>query len=129
MCPISTFWLFPNHLVILVLVLRIKRYKQWLLVLREELGGATWADKLRLLWSMIKVLGGGRRGKEAVRKYRCCVRCVLFDRVLRRCRPYSGSSAGCGCYMPFKIMLGGGCWINEAYPEEDIGWKKAGIKK
>ena len=29
--------------------------------------------------------------------------------------------------MPFKIMMGGGCWINEEYPGEDAGWKAKGI--
>jgi len=110
----------------LVLVLRIKRYREWWAVIREEFGGVSFVDKLRLMRGMLKVLGG-KRGEEVVRKYRSCCRCLLFDRSLRRCRPYSGSSAGCGCYMPFKIMMGGGCWINEEYPEEDMGWK-AGLR-
>ena len=105
---------------------KLKRYKEWLAVLKEEFGSATVFDKLRLLWSMVRVIGG-KRGKEVVRKYRCCNRCLLFDRSLRRCRPYSGCDAGCGCYMPFKIIMGGGCWINEEYPGEDAGWKAKGI--
>jgi len=31
--------------------------------------------------------------------------------------------------MPFKIILGGGCWINEEYPEEGRGWREAGIEE
>ena len=46
---------------------RLKRYKEWLEVLKEEFGEATVRDKLRLVWSMVKVIGGSR-GKEVARK-------------------------------------------------------------
>jgi hypothetical protein len=103
---------------------RILRYKEWANVLREEFGQATWKDKVRLCYTMVKTVAGGRvePRKSFIRKMRVCRGCVLFDSVLRRCRPYSGSRVGCGCYMPFKAAIGGKCWLDEHYPEDRKGW-------
>ena len=109
-----------------ILGFKLCRYAEWYKVLRIEFGRVTWRDKLRLA---VTILGSIRlaRDKSFRRKYRCCYRCVVFDSSLRRCRPYNGGPAGGGCYMPFKIAVGGGCWISEAFPEEEnIGWKRIG---
>lgn len=103
---------------------KLRRYAEWCRVLRIEFGRVTFRDKLRLVATILRSIRL-KRDKEFRRKYRCCCRCVLYDRNLRRCRPFDDSNAGCGCYMPFKIAFGGGCWINEAFPdEENIGWKR-----
>lgn len=96
--------------------------------MREEYGGATWRDRVRLCYTMVKTVVGGRcePRKSFIRKMRVCNGCVLFDPVLRRCRPYSGSAVGCGCYMPFKVAIGGGCWLDENYPEDGKGWNDFG---
>ena len=106
---------------------KVKRYEEWLTVIRIEFGRASWTDRYRLLFGILKVLLSGKKETRFRRKYRSCYRCPLHDRNLRRCRPYDGSNAGCGCYMPFKIALGGQCWINEHFPEDDEGWKKDGL--
>ena len=32
----------------------------------------------------------------------------------------------CGCYMPYKVMMGGKCWGDEnGVSDEDIGWGDA----
>ena len=99
------------------------RYQEWLTVIKIEFGKATLRDKIRLFVTMIRSIRWSR-DKTFRRKYRSCCSCPLYHRDLRRCRPYNDSPAGCGCYMPFKIALGGGCWINETFPEEDLGWRK-----
>lgn len=107
---------------------RLSRYEEWLDVIREEYGAATWRDRVRLCYTMVKTVVGGRcePRKSFIRKMRVCRGCVLFDSVLRRCRPYSGSRVGCGCYMPFKAAIGGGCWLDENYPEDGKGWNDFG---
>ena len=100
------------------------RYKEWLEVIRIEYGRATWRDRWNLLLGMLKVVLSGNKETKFRRKYRSCRGCLLFDPNLRRCRPYTGSEAGCGCYMPFKIALGGPCWLDENFPEDKAGWTR-----
>ena len=105
------------------------RYVEWFHVLREEFGRVTWRDGIRLLYSLVRTFFKGKIEKRGtyIRKLRCCHSCAVYDRYLHRCRPNGNSPLGCGCYMPFKIAMGGGCWINEEYPKEEAGWKAGGI--
>lgn len=49
------------------------------------------------------------------RRMRKCQACIVYDRTLKRCRPYSGAEQGCGCYVPFKAVLSGASgWATEA---------------
>ena len=91
-----------------ILGFKLRRYAEWCKVLRIEFGRVTFRDKLRLVATILRSIRL-KRDKEFRGKYRCCCRCVLYDRNLRRCRPFDDSNAGCGCYMPFKIAFGGGC--------------------
>lgn len=72
-------------------------------------------------------------GKEAIRailmpvgmaRYRqrleVCSRCIVYDPALKRCRPYDGAPVGCGCYVPYKAMGKGPCWLRARNPE--LGW-------
>lgn len=83
-------------------------WRGWLLVVRRERGSIDWAAMVRLLLTARRV--GGRDFRL---RYRACCRCVVFDRSLRRCRPWDKARVGCGCFMPFKIHFGGGCWLRE----------------
>ena len=135
---ISTFWLktklnFPLTAGIVppmrIFGFKWYRYVEWFHVLRDEFGRVTWRDGIRLIYSLVKTVLRGKIEKrgEYIRKLRCCHSCTVYDRYLHRCRPDRNSPLGCGCYMPFKIAMGGGCWINEEYPKEEAGWKAGGI--
>jgi len=71
-----------------------------------------------LLWRSI----GKERPREVreriVAGYRICVRCPFHDRELHAC-------AGCGCFMPFKLAAGGGCWARETDPNSRNGFSLA----
>ena len=104
---------------------KLARYRQWLIVLKEE------GKRLNIhdWWGLIKLALKGiyqnrEKGVGFSSKMRRCQRCVIYDAEMKKCRPYDGSDLGCGCYMPFKIALGGECWADEQnINEEYVGWK------
>ena len=109
--------------------LLINRFEGWLDVIRVEFGRITWRQRWYLLWEILKTLLLGRcvARKEFFWKMKACGRCLLYDRILKRCRPFDGHHAGCGCYMPYKVMMGGKCWGDEnGISDEDIGWGEEG---
>ena len=103
---------------------KLSRYREWWNVLKEEGSRLSIADWWRLVLLALKGIKHNReKGVGFSCKMRMCQRCVLYDAAKRKCRPYDGSDLGCGCYMPFKIALGGGCWANEQeIKEECVGW-------
>ena len=109
---------------------KLSRYRQWWKVLKEERARLTMSD----WWGLVKLALVGlitnrEKGVGFSSKLRKCQRCVIYDAEVRKCRPYQGSELGCGCYMPFKIALGGGCWADEqGIGEEYVGWSKGGKK-
>ena len=108
-----------------VMGFRLERYKQWWNVLREEKGRLSIGDWMRLGVLALKGMTTGEKGVGFSVKMRKCSRCMIYDSEVKKCRPYAGSELGCGCYMPFKIALGGGCWADEGGIEEDyVGWKQ-----
>ena len=104
-----------------------KRIGEWLEVVREE--GRT-VGYFSVGWSMLRGVwgvGGVGRAEWWHRVFRC-QRCPLYDRGMRRCRPWSGSKLGCGCYVPFLALsrrpYAGGCWGRTYLPRgEGIGWE------
>ena len=105
--------------------LLINRFEGWMDVMREEFGVLTWGKRWLLVVEILRTLFLGRfvGRKEFFRKMRGCGGCIVYDRTLKRCRPWTGHHAGCGCYMPFKVMMGGKCWGDEnGVSDEDIGW-------
>ena len=111
--------------------LRTSRFWDWEITLEDELGRVGWLDRVRLLLSMVGVLVWGVWGRESLsvrrvrfrRRMRCCMRCPIYDKVNRRCRPYPGSVLGCGCFMPYAAQLKERCWADENMPDENIGWE------
>lgn len=102
-----------------------KRYRQWWIVLKEEGGRLSISDWWGLVVLALKgILHNRGKGVGFSSKMRRCNGCVLYDRAKKKCRPYDGSDLGCGCYMPFKVALGGGCWADEQeINEESVGWR------
>jgi len=111
-----------------ILGFRAVRYVEWWRVLKTEgrrltLGG--WYELAKLVQ---KGLTKKEKGVGFSGKLRSCHRCLLFDRGQKKCGD-GASGVGCGCYMPFKIALGGGCWANEeGIEEEDVGWGEGRTK-
>ena len=68
-----------------------QRYSEWWEVLKEE---SAHMPLLRRVWMLleltVKAVGlFGRTDHAWRRKIRVCHSCILFDRTLKRCRPYS----------------------------------------
>lgn len=131
--------------------LRPKRIRGWLQVVQRESGlRIGLREKVRLVCGLlmggIKVLAGPwlrrRRGDGGLSpgermgrwraRLRVCQKCPVYDPSLRRCRPYDGSSLGCGCYVPFMAAVDKpyvdredprviGCWGYVEFQGE-IGW-------
>lgn len=103
----------------------INRFEGWVDVMREEFGVLTWGKRWLLVVEILRTLFLGRfvGRKEFFRKMKGCGGCMVYDRVMKRCRPWTGHRAGCGCYMPYKVIFGGKCWADEnGVSDEDIGW-------
>jgi len=93
--------------------LRVGRVREFSEVLAVEGRGGVWKVLVGVLgggWSVLRG-GGGRveRSEEARRRYGVCLRCPIMDRKLRRCR--RGPGEGCGCYLPYRVLVDEPCWI------------------
>jgi hypothetical protein len=106
---------------------KFSRYRQFWNVLKQENGQLFI---IGFWWRVFGVFLNGIkfRSKQVgfYKKMRKCYRCVIFDPAMRKCRPNVGSNLGCGCYMPFKIRFGGGCWADdEGINQKHIGWQNS----
>jgi hypothetical protein len=103
--------------------LKLAKWAQWeeVLAIESSVAPTKW-QMFRLALKMPFV-----RRRLARERYRTCWKCPVFDRSLRRCRPYSGAPQGCGCWMPLKVRAffdRRGCWARQNAPAANIGWKK-----
>ena len=117
-----------------------KRIRGWLQVVQRESGlRIGLREKVRLVLGLLngglKVLAGpwlsrgSGRGvmtrKERKRRWRArlmgCRGCPVYDSSLKRCRPYDGSSLGCGCYVPFMAAVDSP-YVDRADPEVSGCW-------
>lgn len=111
--------------------LKRSRFWDWERTVEDELGRVGWLDSTRLLLSMARVLVWGVWGRESLpvkqarfrQRMKCCMKCPIYERNSRVCRPYPGSVLGCGCYMPYAAQLKKRCWADENMPDENIGWE------
>ena len=104
---------------------KARRLRQWLEVVEEE-------GRQMTAWQVCRMLL--QIGCAALRlplcvprsvwraRLRQCRRCPLLDRTLWRCRPYSRSDLGCGCYCPFLALEARHCWAWERLPGRGLGW-------
>ena len=107
-----------------ILGFKAVRYSEWWKVLKEEGGRLTLGDWLRLVILALRGLTNWEKGVGFSGMMLSCHRCLLFDKKKKKCGQDGG---GCGCYMPFKVALGGGCWANEQGINEDgVGWNFGG---
>ncbi len=102
--------------------LKFKRLAEWRMVLEEEGRFMTWRNWLHMANQALRAFT--RPPSPDVYRHRLltCQRCPLFDRGLKRCRPYTGSDYGCGCYVPYRAKAAGPCWIREQDPQNPLGW-------
>ena len=85
--------------------LKPKRVDQWLEVLDEESVHMTKRDWWNMLVAGMRVTAlRPVKSAEFKRRIRICNQCPVYDKELKRCRPYTGSPEGCGCYVPFKAL-------------------------
>ena len=103
----------------------MRRISEWVAVVREEgMEVGYFSVVVSVLRGACGVGGVSRR--VWVRRMRVCRGCPLYDGGMRRCRPWTGSKLGCGCYVPFlglaRRPYRGGCWGKTYLPGEGIGW-------
>lgn len=101
-----------------------QRYREWAEVLKEERQTMTFRQKISMVIDLVtkSVSVFGKTDHMWRRKMRICRNCIIYDRTMRRCRPYTGSDVGCGCYVPFMAKVKKHCWATENVPKEGIGW-------
>lgn len=82
-------------------------------------GEATFPEKIRLAWAMIRTIATYSFRQDTVpwsRKMRKCHRCPIYDPLMRQCYAKdtaTGQTWGCRCYMPFKSMVSQHGWATE----------------
>lgn len=101
------------------------RFTEWAEVLKEEQRSKTFWGKAALGLTLLRAalrLGRVNR-KEWRRRMRVCRKCPIFGPGLKRCRRYSASKMGCGCYTPFAALALEHCWAFEHLSDPDVpGW-------
>ncbi len=104
-------------------------FKEFRAVLAREQSKLTLWGKLALAVTLIRAalrIGGVRR-QQWYDRMKTCLDCPIYDKSLRRCRPFDGSSHGCGCYVPFLALVKkpykAGCWAKEHQPDSGLGWE------
>jgi hypothetical protein len=103
-----------------LLGLNLNKWKQWREVLAEERRNLGWRDWLGMVRLGLTIPFVADR-KLWRSRLRICHKCPLFDHTLRRCRPYTGSPYGCGCWMPLKAITGP-CWGRVHSQNGEFGW-------
>lgn len=104
----------------IVFGLRYERLNEWREVLKEEgrsMGPKQWWHLLReatraLLYPVSR--------NKYLHRLVTCHRCPLYDKQLKRCRPYTGAPVGCGCFVPYRAVSPAPCWLRERFPDQ--GW-------
>lgn len=101
--------------------LRNTRLQEWWAVVQEE--GAIMDPKS--WWKMF--LGAIHatvftpvKSAEFRKRLRICAKCPIKEPGYWRCRPYTGSTLGCGCYIPFIAKGLHSCWAYDRHPA--YGW-------
>jgi len=91
-------------------IIRFKlcRIKEWFVVLK--LAGASAIPAIIMTLLTAKPVGK-RTWRTRMRR---CMRCPVYDRMLRRCWASDGDREwGCKCYMPFKALFAEHGWMAE----------------
>lgn len=84
-----------------ILGLKPERLREWLAVVDEEFK----VIGFREVWHMIRGACFRKVDKRVwFKRQRACYSCPVFDKTLKRCRPYTGAAIGCGCYTPYRLM-------------------------
>ena len=93
-------------------------------MVREEGQFMTFWQKIVMVFDLVtkSVTVFGKTDHMWRRKMRICRHCIVYDKTMRRCRPYTGADIGCGCYVPFMAKVKKHCWATENVPDEGIGW-------
>lgn len=100
--------------------LRWGRVLSWTAVLEEEELEMTAGTYWTMVKAAFNAFLGPRGYRDIARRLKTCRKCPIFDPSLNRCRPYTGSNLGCGCYVPYKVTGPGPCWGKERNPQ--LGW-------
>lgn len=107
---------------------RWKRYVEWRAVLHEERKSASLLSLLaKMAWVLLTGIFHLRQTRKLWRsRMRTCMSgCPIYDPEMKRCRRFTGSQIGCGCYCPWIALFyhpTKPCWIKDHAPEIYPGW-------
>ena len=104
--------------------LRLNRIVDFFHAYKLELETITLKEKISLAKNLsssgIKVLSS-KKDKTLIRKrYKTCLKCMIFEYETKICRY---ENLGCGCYTPYKVLFnkkGEPCWGRARNKKE--GW-------
>lgn len=102
----------------------IKHFKRFRKVLKLEEVSLLALVRAFFVTAPFWLLANKPEIREWKRRYKVCLKCPIFDKELRRCRPFNGSSRGCGCYVPFSNIFYDECWSRKEYGG-DYGWSSS----
>lgn len=101
--------------------LKNTRLKDWWGVVVEEDVKFDWRAWLKMGMGAIHTTVFAPTDFQRFQKrLRICAACPVKEPGFWRCRPYTGSTAGCGCYIPFIAKGKRECWAYERNPLR--GW-------
>ncbi len=101
-----------------ILGLKPSRFREWWAIVKLE-GGANGILPLFKMLHKGFMLGVGRKRWRT--RLRTCMKCPIYNKDLRQCRPLWNKKMGCGCYTPFLAMTKGSCWGK--VETENLGWE------
>jgi hypothetical protein len=81
--------------------LKLTRLVEWLNVIDEELQTIGFKELYHMLRGLLRPKVTSKHWRSRIK---ACHSCPLYDPGLKRCRPYTGSPHGCGCYVPFRLL-------------------------
>jgi Fe-S-cluster containining protein len=108
----------------LILGLKLARYREWWRVIAKERPKASKKSQISAIIGTANLIilhfwkHDVQWRRTRFSRLRRCYRCPIFDRQLKRCRPYDGSPLGCGCYMPIAAGVKEHGWLHEQGPSD-----------
>ena len=111
--PIYRGWVSKSLKRVRILGLKPSRLIEWLAVVEEELTEIGFRE----VWHMVRgALFPKVSKRDWFRRQAACYRCPVFDKTLKRCRPFTGAPVGCGCYTPYRLMSPEPCLRESGLP-------------
>lgn len=101
--------------------LKNARLRDWWAVVQEEeaiMNPAAW--RKMVMGALHATVFAPVKPAIYQKRLRICAKCPIKEPGYWRCRPFTGSEEGCGCYIPFLAKGKHACWAKMQDPA--LGW-------